>query len=108
MFDTMVDGQPVKSPDHPTLPCRPIRRAKLPVQPQALRAASRAWRSRRTATKLYALLEGALYKEDGTKEMADGQPALRIIEFDVAKGNGPAASGSIRFAEAATRSATST
>jgi hypothetical protein len=32
------------------------------------------------------MLEGALYREDGTQEAVDGHPALRILEFDVAKG----------------------
>jgi hypothetical protein len=36
---------------------------------------------------LYALLEGTLYQDDGTLEMADGHAALRIVEFDVASKN---------------------
>jgi hypothetical protein len=35
-------------------------------------------------SKLYGLLEGAIYKEDGQVEQVDGQTALRVIEFDVA------------------------
>ena len=36
-------------------------------------------------SKLYGLLEGALFLEDGTMEQADGARALRIIELDAAK-----------------------
>src|SRR5262249_36087203 len=36
-------------------------------------------------SKLYALLEGPITREDGTAETVDGHPALRIVEFDVAK-----------------------
>ena len=73
---------------HPIIrrsPCRPIRPPSSPPSAPHARRASRAWRQSPDGSKLYGLLEGALYKEDGTQEMVDGHPALRILEFDVAK-----------------------
>ncbi len=35
-------------------------------------------------TKLYGMLEGPLFKDDGTVEKAGDLTALRIIEFDIA------------------------
>jgi hypothetical protein len=85
MFDTMSDGQPVKSPDHPALamPANPT--AKLPAFNLARSRGFEGMAQSKDGSKLYALLEGALYKEDGSQEMADGHPALRILEFDTAK-----------------------
>lgn len=85
MFDTMADGQPVKSPDHPALamPANPT--AKLPAFNLARSRGFEGMAQSKDGAKLYALLEGPLYKEDGAQEMADGRPALRILEFDVAK-----------------------
>ena len=82
----MVDGKPVKSPDHPArrdagqpdreaagLQPRPLRRLRghgaVEGRQQSSTACSKARSTRRTARM----------------EMADGHPALRIIEFDVAK-----------------------
>ena len=59
-------------------------------------------------TKLYGLLEGALFLEDGTMEQADGNRALRLIEFDVAKKDWTGRSWLYPLSAAATRSATST
>ena len=85
IFDTMSDGQPVKSPDHPALvmPANPT--AKLPAFNLARSRGFEGMAQSKDGSKLYALLEGALYKEDGTQEMVDGLPASRILEFDVAK-----------------------
>lgn len=74
----------VKSPDHPAL--------VTPANPTAKMAAFNLKRSggyeglamSKDGTKLYGLLEGPLYLEDGSLEAADGKTALRIIELDVA------------------------
>lgn len=81
---TVIDGKPVKSPDNPTL--------TTPANPAAKMAAFNLKRSggyegmamSKDGSKLYGLLEGPLYLEDGSVEKADGMTALRIVEFDVA------------------------
>ncbi|HZP20160.1 MAG TPA: esterase-like activity of phytase family protein [Bauldia sp.] len=85
VIDTLADGQPVRSPDHPALvmPANPT--AKLPVFNAARSRGFEGLAQSPDGSKLYGLLEGALYKADGTQEMVDGHPALRILEFDVAK-----------------------
>ncbi|MBP1843592.1 hypothetical protein J2046_001848 [Rhizobium petrolearium] len=80
---TVVDGKPVKSPDNPTL--------TTPANPAAKMVAFNLKRSggyegmamSKDGSKLYGLLEGPLYLEDGSVEKADGMTALRIVEFDV-------------------------
>lgn len=84
VFPTLVDGKPVMSPDHPML--------QTPANPAAKMAAFNLKRSggyeglamSKDGSKLYGLLEGPLFLEDGSVEKADGQTALRVIEFDVA------------------------
>lgn len=86
VYETMADGKPVKSPDNPAviMPANPT--AKLPAFNLARSRGFEGLAMAKDGSKLYGLLEGALYKEDGTQEMVDGHPALRIVEFDVAKG----------------------
>ncbi len=84
VFETVVDGEPVRSPDHPTL--------TLPGNPTAKNPAFNLKRSggyeglamSKDGSKLYGLLEGPRYLADGSVEQADGKTALRIVEFDVA------------------------
>nr|CAD6419184.1 glycerophosphodiester phosphodiesterase [Rhizobium sp. Q54] len=81
---TVVDDKPVLSPDNPTL--------VTPANPTAKMASFNLKRSggyeglamSKDGARLYGLLEGPLYREDGTVEQADGQTALRIIELDAA------------------------
>ncbi|MGE0801124.1 MAG: esterase-like activity of phytase family protein [Lautropia sp.] len=84
VFETQVDGKPVRSPDHPALttPAAPggavefqVRRSKgfegMAASPDGAR--------------LYALLEGPLWNaERKDYERVGGNEALRILEFDVA------------------------
>ncbi len=83
VFDTMVDGKVVRSPDNPavTTPASPggmvdfqVRRSK----------GFEGMAASRDGSKLYALLEGALYNA-ATKanENVDGKDYLRVLEFDV-------------------------
>jgi hypothetical protein len=82
---TVVDGKPVLSPDNPTL--------SLPSSPSKPLPAYNLRRSNgfeglarsKDGSKLYGLLEGPLYLGDGKFETADGQTAIRIVEFDVAR-----------------------
>ncbi|WP_026783720.1 esterase-like activity of phytase family protein [Pleomorphomonas koreensis] len=82
---TVVDGKPVLSPDNPTL--------SLPSSPSKPLPAYNLRRSNgfeglarsKDGAKLYGLLEGPLYVGDGKFETADGQTAIRIVEFDAVK-----------------------
>ena len=83
VFETLVDGKVVKSPDNPTL--------TMPGNPdgnlnfQVVRSKGfEGMALSKDGTKLYPLLEGALWT--GTEyENIDGRRYLRILEFDLAK-----------------------
>jgi hypothetical protein len=83
VFETQVDGKAVRSPDHPavTTPGAPggavdfqVRRSK----------GFEGMAASKDGSKLYALLEGALY-DPATKanEQFEGKDYLRVLEFDV-------------------------
>lgn len=85
VFETTVDGRPARSPDHyavttPAVPgafATPVRRSRG----YEGMAASNDGRF------LYPLLEGPLWNEAAKAwENKDGREYLRILEFDVAKG----------------------
>lgn len=83
VFETKVDGKVVRSPDHPgiTTPAAP----NLEVKFQVRRSKGfEGMAASKDTSKLYALLEGALWDE-ATKapEMLDGKQYLRVLEFDV-------------------------
>ena len=87
VIPTTLDGKPVLSPDNPLLsvPANPA--AKMPVFNLRRSGGFEGLAMSKDGSKLYGLLEGAIYKDDGTVEtveQADGRPALRIIELDVA------------------------
>ena len=85
VVDTLVDGKPVKSPDHPTLALQANPTLPMPAFNIKRSGGYEGLAQSPDATKLYGLLEGALFKEDGTMEQAEGNRALRIVELDVAK-----------------------
>lgn len=74
----------VKSPDNPTLvvPANPT--AKMPVFNLKRSGGYEGLAMSKDGSKLYGLLEGPLYLEDGSVEKADTLTALRIIELDAA------------------------
>lgn len=74
----------VKSPDNPTIvvPANPA--AKMPAFNLKRSGGYEGLAVSKDGTKLYGLLEGPLYLEDGSVEKADGLTALRIIELDAA------------------------
>ncbi len=85
VFETMSDGKPVRSPDHPA------------VTTPAMPGATVAFNARRSkgyeglaASKdgkfVYGLLEGPLWdaEKKDWERTADGRAYLRILEFDVA------------------------
>jgi hypothetical protein len=84
VFATTVDGKPVLSPDNPLiqLPANPA--AKMPAFNLRRSGGFEGLAMSKDGSKLYGLLEGALYKDDGQVETVDGDTAIRIVEFDVA------------------------
>ncbi|MDO9416031.1 esterase-like activity of phytase family protein [Pararhizobium sp.] len=81
---TLVDGKPVLSPDNVTLtlPANPT--LKLPVFNIKRSGGYEGLALSTDGAKLYGLLEGPIFLEDGSVEKADGKTALRIVELDVA------------------------
>ncbi|MFN7101608.1 MAG: esterase-like activity of phytase family protein [Pseudorhizobium sp.] len=81
---TKVGEIDVKSPDNATLvvPANPT--AKLPSFNLKRSGGYEGLAISEDGSKLYGLLEGPLFQEDGTVETADGMTALRIAELDTA------------------------
>jgi hypothetical protein len=81
VYGTVVDGKPVRSPDHPSV--------SMPAVPGAVSFEARRSRGYEgmAASKdgrfLYPLLEGPLWDGKGW-EMKEGREVLRILEFDIA------------------------
>ncbi|WP_274629555.1 esterase-like activity of phytase family protein [Arvimicrobium flavum] len=84
VVDTLVEGKPVKSPDHPTLTVQANPTLPMPAFNIKRSGGFEGLAQSPDGTKLYGLLEGALFKEDGSMEQAEGSQALRVIEFDAA------------------------
>ncbi len=86
---TTVDGKPVKSPDHPTLTLQANPSLPMPSFNIKRSGGFEGLAQSKDGSKLYGLLEGALFKEDGTMEHSaeqkDGERSLRIVEFDIGK-----------------------
>lgn len=83
VFETKVDGKVVRSPDHPavTTPGAPDGTVKFEVRRSK---GFEGMASSPDGSKLYALLEGALWNEASRGyETEDGKPYLRVLEFDV-------------------------
>lgn len=86
VFETLVDGKVVRSPDHPsvTTPGAPTDSVKFQTR------RSKGYEGMavsKDGSKLYALLEGALWDEQAKAyEMVDGKQYLRVLEFDVKAG----------------------
>ncbi len=84
IFETKVDGKLVRSPDHPDL--------GMPAVPGAVKfevRRSKGFEGMAASPDgkfLYPLLEGPLLTASGEPEAKDGKRYLRILEFDVAKG----------------------
>lgn len=85
VFETMVGGKPARSPDHFSV--------TTPAVPGAFSTVvrrSRGYEGMAASTDgqfLYPLLEGPLWNEaDKAWENKDGREYLRILEFNVAKG----------------------
>lgn len=83
VFETQVDGKVVRSPDHPavTTPGAPNQEVKFQVRRSK---GYEGMAASKDGSKLYALLEGALWDEAAkAPESMDGKQYLRVLEFDV-------------------------
>ncbi|KAB0680199.1 esterase-like activity of phytase family protein [Aureimonas leprariae] len=85
VHDTRVGEVKVLSPDNPTLqlPADPTK--PLPAFDLKRSGGFEGLAQSPDGAKLYALLEGPLFKDGAPEKTADGWTALRIVEFDVAK-----------------------
>ena len=83
VFETQVDGKLVRSPDHPNVTTPGAPGAVVDFQVRRSRGFE-GMAASMDGSKLYALLEGALYNA-ATKanENMDGKDDLRVLEFDV-------------------------
>jgi hypothetical protein len=84
VFETMADGKPVRSPDHPSI----VVQNPGAATPAAVNLGRSRGYEGLAASKdgrfLYGLLEGALYDaEKKDLEKLDGRTVLRILEFSV-------------------------
>ena len=84
VFDTKVDGKIVRSPENPYIQLQGAPDGKAPFEVTRSKGFE-GMASSPDGTKLYPLLEGALW--DGSQyENIDGKRYLRILEFDTQKG----------------------
>lgn len=83
VIDTKVDGKTIVSPDHPSVVTPGTPNGELRFQSRRSKGYE-GLASSPDGSKLYALLEGALWDET-TKapEQIDGKQYLRVLEFDV-------------------------
>ncbi|QHJ00318.1 glycerophosphodiester phosphodiesterase [Xylophilus rhododendri] len=86
VYDALVDGKPVRSPDHPSVTTPGVPGGAVDFQVKRSKGFE-GMASSKDGSKLYALLEGPVWKADAKDfERVDGKEALRVLEFDVAAG----------------------
>ena len=85
VFETMIDGKPARSPDHPAIatPATPTGAVNFTIR------RSKGYEGMAASPDgkyLYALLEGPVWDANAKdwEKTADGKEYLRILEFDVA------------------------
>ncbi len=86
VFETLVDGKVVRSPDHPavTTPGAPDGAVRFQVRRSK---GYEGMAASRDGSRLYAMLEGALWDEAAKGgETLDGRQYLRVLEFDAKAG----------------------
>jgi hypothetical protein len=86
VYETLVDGKVVRSPDHPavTTPGVPGGEVKFEIKRSK---GFEGMAASKDGSKLYALLEGPVWKADAKDyERVNGTEALRVLEFDVKAG----------------------
>ena len=86
VFETLVDGKVVRSPDHPAVTTPGVPGG--PVDFQVKRSKGfEGMASSKDGSKLYALLEGPVWNAEAKDyERVAGKEALRVLEFDVQAG----------------------
>jgi hypothetical protein len=86
VFETLVDGKVVRSPDHPAVTTPGVPGG--PVDFQIKRSKGfEGMASSKDGSKLYALLEGPIWNAEARDyERVAGKEALRVLEFDVQAG----------------------
>lgn len=84
VFETQVDGKPVRSPDHPAVTTAGAPDAKAPAFQVKRSKGYEGMAASKDGSKLYALLEGPLWNDEAKAyEAVDGKQYLRVLEFDV-------------------------
>jgi hypothetical protein len=83
VFDTLVDGKVVRSPDHPaiTTPAMPTGAVDFQIRRSK---GFEGMAASKDGSKLYALLEGAVWSAQANENL-EGKDYLRVLEFDVKK-----------------------
>ncbi len=84
VIPTIVNEKPVMSPDNPTLTVQADPSKPIPALNVKRSGGYEGLAMSKDGTKLYGLLEGPLWTDAENVEQAEGRPALRIIELDVA------------------------
>lgn len=82
LIPTSIGDLEVRSPDHPSLALPGNPTQKLPAFNLKRSGGYEGLALAVDGSRLYGLLEGPLYLEDGSVEEVDGQTALRILELD--------------------------
>lgn len=88
VFDTLVDGKVVRSPDHPAVTTAAAPDARAPAFEVKRSKGFEGMAASKDGSRLYALLEGPVWNE-ATKSyeaVEGGRQYLRVLEFDVRAG----------------------
>lgn len=86
MYDTIVDGKEIHSPDHPALSLPGKPNDSLPIYEAKRSKGFEGMASSPDGRYLYPLLEGALYDHNSQHyEAIDGSNYLRILQFDTSR-----------------------
>ena len=87
VFETQVEGKVVRSPDHPEVTTPGVPGGVVDFQVRRSKGFE-GMASSKDGSKLYALLEGALWDAASRgNEKIDGKDYLRVLEFDVKSGS---------------------
>lgn len=86
VFETLVDGKVVRSPDHPAVTTPGVPGGAVDFQIKRSKGFE-GMASSKDGSKLYALLEGPVWNAEAKDyERVAGKEALRVLEFDVQAG----------------------
>ncbi|MDF3883198.1 esterase-like activity of phytase family protein [Cupriavidus basilensis] len=86
VYDTLVDGKPVRSPDHPAVTTPGVPGGAVDFQIKRSKGFE-GMASSPDGSKLYALLEGPVWNAQAKDfERTDGKETLRVLEFDTQAG----------------------